>query len=219
MMAKLAVLDPELTASCPRLVAVGSGLDAMVHSLEAFMTTGGHPVVHGIARQAWTLLFRAFPRAVNDAAATDARMDMLLGSYLAGITLMYSGGGIAGALSYPLGAEFDVPHGLAGGLILRGIIAENIAGGYTGFSRLQADVHPEDGALSPAEASRKFLAGFERLIQEIGAPAFMPGAATQADTPYLVTRTLEQRAAVLRNNPVTVDAGLLSRILNGALQA
>jgi alcohol dehydrogenase len=215
---KIAVLDPVLTASCPHWVSVGSGLDAMVHSLEAFMTTRDNPLVHEMAIQAYTLLFRAFPEAINNRAATHARLNMLAGAYLAGIAVMYSGGGIAGALSYPLGGEFGVPHGIAGGILLQHIIKENINAGYDGFAELHLRLFPEDVLMTPRERSKYFLERFCQMLSAIRAPEHLGAyVLRRSDVPSIVEQTIKQRMAVLRNNPTPVNEQLLTRVLQNVI--
>lgn len=216
--AQLAILDPAFTASCPHPVAVGAGLDAMVHSLEAFMTCRSNPIIFELAQQAFTLLFRAFPAALGNPDASEARLEMLIGSYLAGITLRYSGGGIAGALSYPLGGEYHVPHGLAGGVLLKHILRENIEQGYEGFADLHTRLFPEEATAPTTERSRRFLGRFTELLTAIRAPSTLEGFAVSfADIPAVVRQTMEQRAGVLKNNPVPVTEDMLSRILEAVV--
>lgn len=213
--ARMAILDPSFTASCPRQVAVGAGLDAMVHSLEAFMTAQAHPIVFELGQLAWCYLFRAFPEAVNNPKNHEARLQMLLGSFLAGITLAYSGGGIAGALSYPLGAEFGVPHGLAGGLLLQYIVRENLDRGYDGYGDLYSRMFPEESSLPRKERSRRFLERFCEMLSLIGAPESFEGySVRRSDISHIIEQTLEQRTAVLRNNPMPVDQEFLTRVLD-----
>ncbi len=212
---QLAVLDPAFTASCPRRVAVGAGLDAMVHSLEAFMTTRSNPIIFELGQLAWCHLFRAFPDAVNDPEAHEARLQMQIGSFLAGITLAYSGGGIAGALSYPLGGEFAVPHGLAGGLLIRYIISENLKRGYRDYAELYSRMFPEESGLSLDERCKRFHDRFVQMLAAIGAPPDFSGYSVRpSDIPRIIDQTLSQRSAVLKNNPIPVDEQLLTNILD-----
>lgn len=213
---RLAVLDPDLTATCPCTVAVGSGLDAMVHSLEAFMTCGDHPIAHAFAEAALLRLFTAFPAAVNDPDASDARLEMLLAAYFAGITLRYSAGGVAGALSYPLGAEFGVPHGLAGGLLIPAIVRQNIEGGYDGFARMEGRLAFASG--SGSEVSERFIDRVKALFSDIGAPRDLSNYRVRREhVPHLVQQTIAQRSGVLRANPVPADEQYLTAVLESVL--
>src|SRR5690348_1152688 len=110
--ATYAVLDAEWTMSCPTSVAVSSGMDALVHTLESFMTGNANPLTRSFNREAFRLLYTNLPCLVDDPNNKEKRQLLLLGSYLAAIGLFNSGSGIAGALSYPIGVHFKVPHGI-----------------------------------------------------------------------------------------------------------
>lgn len=212
--AQMAFLDSDFLESCPRSVAIASGMDAMVHALEAFMTTRKNPIIWEFAIQSWRLLMTNFRASLEDAANRTAKLNMLLGSYLAGITLMFSGGGIAGALSYPLGVDHKVPHGLAGGVLLEHIIETNLAHGYEGYGLLYDRTY-ERPADSVADKSRSFLARFRELLSSINAPKDLRAfRIPKEDIQRLAALTVEQRSAVLRQNPVACDETLLAAILD-----
>lgn len=213
--ARMAFLDSDFTASCPRNVAISSGLDAMVHALEAYMTTGQNPIIWRISIQAWVTLFKNFKFAINNPGDREARLNMLLGSFLAGITLRYSGGGIAGALSYPLGGEYRVPHGLAGGVFLRHIIEENIYRGYKGYALLYDSIFPGNNLISSGEKAKKLLNDFRELLISIGAVSNLRDYnIPKEDIEKIVATTISQRDTVLQNNPVPVDEKMLTDLVN-----
>jgi alcohol dehydrogenase class IV len=132
----LAVLDSNMTLSCPYEVALSSGLDALVHTFESFACKKSNKVTRMYAKEAFKLLFSNIELALSDKNNDEARENMLLGSYLAGISLFNSGSGPAGALSYPLGVIFKVPHGIAGGFILPYLIEYNVQNGYDEYKEL-----------------------------------------------------------------------------------
>lgn len=209
-----AFIDSDFTASCPKGVAVGAGLDAMVHAFESFMTTEKNPVIWRIAIQSWAILFKSFEKAVNQPHERAARLNMLLGSYLAGITLMYSGGGIAGSLSYPLGAEYGVPHGIAGGVFLKHIIEMNIRSGYRGYNVLYDEMEPNDCMADPSEKSERFFEKVSLLISSIGAPAGLSEyGIKRTDVLNIAKSTIEKRGAVLERNPIRFDKGKITELL------
>lgn len=211
--ASMVFLDADFLSSCPRRVALSSGLDALVHALEAFMTTKNNPIIWEFSVQAWRLLTANFRASLEDAAKREARLNMLLGSYLAGITLMYSGGGIAGALSYPLGVEYRVPHGLAGGVFLEHIIEINAAHGYDNYGILLDGVY-EKAPDSGASKSQSFLVEFRDLLSSIHAPRDLKAyGIPKSDIPRIAELTMEQRSPVLHQNPAPVDARILAGLL------
>jgi len=125
----LAILDPTLTVSCPRSVTLSSGADALVHTLESYGAVQSNIVTRIFAKKAFELIFNNLDKVVNNPEDIEIRANLLLGSYLAGISLMNSGSGPTGALSYILGTHFDVPHGFAGAIFLPHVIEHNVNNG------------------------------------------------------------------------------------------
>jgi alcohol dehydrogenase len=133
---KLCLLDPALTASCPRSVTISSGMDALVHAHESFVSKRATPITRPLSVAAFKLVFNALGDVVNRPEDLELRARVQLGSYLAGIALFNSSAGPAGAMSYPLGVHQRVPHGLAGAVFLPRIIQHNIDHGYAGYREL-----------------------------------------------------------------------------------
>ena len=116
----LAVLDAELTYGLPRGTTAATGIDAMVHAIEAYTTKlQKNPVSDALALAGLKKLHGAIERACTDGRDTDAREDMLLGALLAGQAFANAPVGAVHALAYPLGGVFHVPHGLSNSLMLR----------------------------------------------------------------------------------------------------
>jgi len=137
----LAILDPNLILSCPPKVMLSSALDALVHSVESYGATKSTELSRLFSRRALLHLRYSLPDLKNFEEMKEENQirvasDLQLGAYYAGIALMNSGSGPAGALSYILGTQFNVPHGLAGGVFLPRIIEfnEDVGFRYSDFS-------------------------------------------------------------------------------------
>ena len=122
---RVAVLDPELTVTQPPRVTALTGIDAISHALETFVTSRRNPVSLAFSREAWRLLAGNFGRVLEDPADIDARGSMLLGACFAGLAIENSMLGAAHALANPLTTSFDVPHGQAVGVMLPHVIRFN----------------------------------------------------------------------------------------------
>lgn len=140
--ATYAILDAEWTMSCPHLVAVSSGTDALTHTLESFMCNNANPVTRCFSREAFKLLYEALPSLVDDPDNREMRQQLLYGSYMAGIGLFNSGSGISGAFSYPIGVHFKVPHGIGGAIFLASVVEYNVSKGYSEYAELVDLVEP-----------------------------------------------------------------------------
>lgn len=124
---RIAVLDPALTVSQPPRVTALTGIDAVSHALETFVTSRRNPVSLAFSREAWRLLAGNFIRVLDDPTDIDARGSMLLGASFAGLAIENSMLGAAHALANPLTTHFDVPHGQAVGVMLPHVIRFNAA--------------------------------------------------------------------------------------------
>ena len=123
----VALLDPELTLGLPPAVTAATGIDAMVHAIEAHASASANnnPVSRALARDALRLMGAAIETAVHDGANRAARGDMLLGSMLAGQAFANSPVAAVHALAYPIGGHFHVPHGLSNALVLPHVLRFN----------------------------------------------------------------------------------------------
>lgn len=133
------ILDPELIGTVPGSVAVATGLDAIGHAVESYVTTARNPVSQMYAREAWRLLSRNFPASLRDTAGIDVRGKMQVGAYLAGAAIECSMLGAAHACANPLTARFDITHGIAVAAMLPAVVRFN--------REVVADLYEE---LSPA---------------------------------------------------------------------
>jgi len=127
LFADIALLDPELTLGLPPAVTAATGIDAMVHAIEAHASASANnnPVSRALAREALRLMGGAIERAVGDGADRAARADMLLGSMLAGQAFANAPVAAVHALAYPIGGHFHIPHGLSNALVLAHVLRFN----------------------------------------------------------------------------------------------
>lgn len=121
----IAILDPTLTRSQPPRVTALTGIDALTHALESFVTTKRNAMSDCYAREAWTLLAQGFPRVIENPDDMQARSHMQLGAAFAGMAIEASMLGAAHALANPLTAFLDVPHGQAVGIMMPHVLRFN----------------------------------------------------------------------------------------------
>ena len=133
---KYAILDPELTLSCPKAPTISAGIDSMVHATEAFVAKKSNPMAKMFAKEGFSLVFENLTSLVDDLGNIDLREKVMYGAFLSAIALMNSGTGPAAAMSYPLGVHFGVPHGIGGGIFLPHVIQHNIDAGFFDYAEL-----------------------------------------------------------------------------------
>jgi len=122
---RVALLDPELTMTQPTRVTALTGIDAISHALESYVTRRRNPLSICYSRQAWQLLSHGFPVVLDDPQNVEARGQMQLGAFFAGLAIETSMLGAAHALANPLTAQFNVTHGQAVGLMLPHVVRFN----------------------------------------------------------------------------------------------
>ena len=199
---RLALLDPLMTISCPRSVTVSAGIDAIVHTIESYAAKRTNPMTRMFAREAFQLLFSGLPAVVADPDNVELRAKVQRGAFCAGIGLMNSGAGPAGALSYPLGVHFKVPHGLAGGVFISRVARFNAERGFTDYADLYDLIEGADKSLSPEEKSVKFCDELDKLLKELEVPdTLSPFGVQESDLPNLAQQTMLLIGA-LDQNPV-----------------
>jgi alcohol dehydrogenase len=160
---RIAILDPDLTATCPPKVAAATGIDAISHAVETAGSTARTDVSRGFSKQAWQLLDSSFPASLV-AGDASARSRMLLGAHLAGCAIENSMLGAAHATANPLAAKFDVVHGVAVGLMLPHVIRFNARGGSNPY----ADLGLEADALAARIEAHLAAAGLPGRLSDAG---------------------------------------------------
>ncbi len=154
----VALLDAELTLSLPPAVTAATGVDAMVHAIEAY--TSKHkknPISDALARQALELLGRNIRKVCDDGRDLTARGEMLMGSLLAGMAFANAPVAAVHALAYPLGGHFHVPHGLSNALMLPSVLQFNLSHAAALYGELAPIVMPGRSFAKPADAFVDFM--------------------------------------------------------------
>lgn len=203
----VALLDPELTYGLPPHITAATGIDAMVHAIEAYASANpnNNPVSRLLATQALTLMGRSILRAVHDGTDVQARSDMLLGSMLAGQAFANSPVAAVHALAYPLGGHFHIPHGLSNALVLPHVLRFNIVVAPQPYAELAPFAFPE---LSALEGQARAAAFCDRLVELSAACGLQPNLRAMGIAedmlPKLASDAMNQTRLLVNNpRPVT----------------
>ena len=144
LIADMALLDANLTLGLPRHITAETGIDAMVHAIEAYTSKRlKNPISDMHAIKALQLINGALPKALNDGADQAARSDMLLGACLAGQAFANAPVAAVHALAYPLGARYHLAHGLTNALVLLKVLEFNLSHASSLYAELFAALEPE----------------------------------------------------------------------------
>jgi alcohol dehydrogenase class IV len=207
----VAILDATLTLGLPPRVTAMTGIDAMVHAIEAYTSRHRKNVLSDtLAVRALRLLSDHIRTAVADGANLTARRAMLQGSMLAGMAFANAPVAAVHALAYPLGGRFHVPHGLSNALVLPPVLEFNLSAAEALYAEL-APALLQDGRPACRDASaRSFLDAMTALTVDLGLErALRDVGVTEADLPALAADALQVQR-LLVNNPrdVTYDDAL-----------
>ena len=134
---RIAVIDPLLTVTLPPRVTAFSGMDALTHAIEAYTSVNANDWTDLYATHAIVYISRSLRTATYKGENLEARYEMAMGSLYAGIALANAGVTAVHALAYPLGGEFNVPHGIANGLLLPYVMEYNVMGDIQKFAHVR----------------------------------------------------------------------------------
>ncbi len=123
LLADVAIVDPALTISLPPKITAATGVDALTHAVESYISKNASPVSDALALQAIRLISNSIRTAVANGQDKQARTDMSYGSYLAGIAFFNAGVAGVHALAYPLGGQFHIAHGDSNAVLLPYVMA------------------------------------------------------------------------------------------------
>ncbi len=211
---RVAILDPDLTLSMPAGVTAASGIDALSHAVESYVTTRRNPVSQMFSRRAWRLLASSFPAVIAEPDHLPARGAMLLGAHLAGAAIENSMLGAAHALANPLTAHYGITHGLAIGIMLPHVIRYNAETVGSAYGRLAADIGLCD--VEDPEAGDLLAGTIEQFVADTGSPAGLD----EFDVPPSQLTMLAAEAAEQwtgKFNPRPVDVRSLEELYRCAL--
>jgi alcohol dehydrogenase len=215
--ADLAVLDPTLTTGLPASITAATGIDAMVHAIEAY--TGKlkkNPISDGLAREALRLLAGSLAQACSNGKDLSARNNMLIGAMLAGQAFANSPVGAVHALAYPIGGIFHVPHGLSNALMLSPVIRFNMEAAAPLYAELAQIVMPEVSGTDEARALR-FVEFLDRLSDQVGVARRLTQVGVQAGDVTRLAENAMLQQRLLVNNPREVTFGDALRLYSEAL--
>ena len=166
--ADLVILDAQLTVGLPPKVTAATGIDAMVHAIEAYTSRlKKNPLSDMLALQALRLLSQNLLVACEDGANLDARQAMLLGAMLAGQAFSNAPVAAVHALAYPIGGIFHVPHGLSNALVLPHVLRYNVSHAAHLYAEMAAIVAPEATGSTEAR-SHALIEAMEAMAQRVG---------------------------------------------------
>lgn len=202
LLADVAIVDPELTISLPSKVTAATGVDALTHAIEAYVSINANEVTDGLALQAIRLISSSIRTAVHDGDNKQARSDMSYGSYLAGLAFFNAGVAGVHALAYPLGGQYHIAHGDSNAVLLPYVM------GYIRKSceKRMKDILDAMGIssmyLSQEEASYKCVDALQQLVKDVNIPSTFKGFNIQESALEQLTDDATKQTRILARSPM-----------------
>lgn len=218
LLADYAILDAQLTLGLPRGVTAATGIDAMVHAIEAYTSVRKkNPVSDLLAREALRLLAANLQRACDHPGEIAAREAMLLGAHLAGIA--FANAPVAGvhALAYPLGGHFHIPHGVSNALMLTHVLGHNMHAAMPLYAELGSLLDPGLEPLGMQGQAQGFVEAMAGLCRDAGVPRRLSEVGIGAEHLDLLAREAMKQERLLVNNPCPIGEADARRLYEAAL--
>lgn len=206
---KFAVLDPELTTGLPQKITSTTGLDALTHAVEAYIGKSNVPSTRDYAEKATKLIFENLETCYNDGKNVEARGQMLLASFYAGMAFTRAYVGYVHAIAHNLGGMYGIPHGLANAVILPHMLDEYGSAIYPQLAKL-ADIVGIQGQ-TVEEKAKGFIAEIKAMNERMAIPTGFEQIKDE-DIPTIVERAMKE-AHPLYPTPVIFDADRLTQIV------
>ncbi len=206
-----AVLDAELTVGLPKHVTAATGVDAMVHAIEAYTSRLRKNVIADcLARQALELLGANIRVVCDSPDDRAARSNMLLGSMLAGMAFTNAPVAAVHALAYPLGGHFHVPHGLSNAMVLPFVLDFNMDAAHEHYAEIAHYVFPELADRPAHERAEGMATGFAELVPALGMESRLHEVGVAEGDLTMLAEDAMKQTRLLVNNPreVTYDDAL-----------
>ena len=208
MVARVAIVDPELTLSCPAALTAHSGMDALTQAIECYVSRAAHPVSDALALTAARALFHHLLPAVKDGGSPEHREAMAFGSMTCGLAFANASLGAVHGLAHPMGALLGLPHGLICAALLAPVIEFNYPACAEKMDVLARDLGLDSGCDLPAAV--------RRLADEVGVPSSL--AERGLTESRIADIVADCRSGSMSNNPREATDEDLAAILRKLTQ-
>ncbi|MGC1329760.1 iron-containing alcohol dehydrogenase [Pseudomonas sp.] len=212
----VALVSPQMTLTCPRSVTAASGVDALVHAIESYISVNASPITDSLALGAIKLIVRALPKAYANPANLQAREDMATASLMAGMAFGNAGVGAVHALAYPLGGQFNIAHGVSNALLLPYVMAWNKLACLERFRDIAVAMGLQVAQLSDQDAADAAVQAMVQLCAAVEIPKGMRSFGVPEEAIPEMAREASAIDRLMRNNPRKLSARDIEQIYRSA---
>ncbi len=218
----VAINDPVLMLGMPTSLTAATGMDALTHAVEAYVSTDATPITNACAEKAIRLIAKYLRTAVTQGSNVEAREGMCYAQYLAGMAFNNAGLGYVHAMAHQLGGMYDLPHGECNAILLPHVAQYNLCANYRKFAKLAFLLGRDTHGLSMEEAAESCIGAIKELSAYVGIPQNLRTLAKRYgkdfdinDIPIMVQNA--QKDACALTNPRTLTAEDIAQLYHAAL--
>jgi len=184
---KLAIVDPYLTLSMPREITVNSGVDALTHCIESFLSRRAKTISKFYSLKGMELIFKNLPKSAGNPANLSARSSVSMGSLLGGMAISLAGAGLVHTLAHILGVLKGVPHGLANGVFLVPVLR------LYGLS-IEEELKEIGRSIGVEGSYKEVIEALEEFLTFLGIPRDLKSVGVErSDIPFFIEKCMEKR--------------------------
>lgn len=212
----VAIVAPEMTLTMPPSVTAASGIDALVHAIEAYISVNASPITDALALGAMKMIAVNLPKAYSNPNHIEARENMATGSLMAGMAFGNAGVGAVHALAYPLGGRYHIAHGVSNALLLPFVMEWNKISCLERFRDIAIALGEKIEGLSDAEAADRAVAAMRRLCEEVNIPKGLHAFGIPESAIPEMAEDASKIERLLKNNPRQLSKMDIEKIYQSA---
>ncbi|OLO38022.1 alcohol dehydrogenase [Alkalihalophilus pseudofirmus] len=212
----VAIVAPEMTLTMPKSVTAASGIDALVHAIEAYISVNASPITDALALGAMKLIAKNLPKAYANPNHLKAREYMATGSLMAGMAFGNAGVAAVHALAYPLGGRFNIAHGISNALLLPYVMEWNKISTVERFRDIAEALGEKVTGLTDFEAADRAVEAMRRLCDEVDIPKGMRSFNIPEEAIPSMAEDASKIDRLLKNNPRVFSVDEIEQIYRAA---
>jgi alcohol dehydrogenase len=212
----VAIVSPEMTLTMPKSVTAASGVDALVHAIEAYISINASPITDALALGAMKMIAKNLPKAYANPNHLEARENMATASLMAGMAFGNAGVGAVHALAYPLGGRYHIPHGVSNALLLPFVMEWNKIACPERFRDIAEALGENTHGRSDTEAASIAVQAMRRLCEDVHIPKGLSSFNIPENDIRGMAEDASQITRLLKNNPRVLSTDDIEEIYQSA---
>lgn len=212
----VALVSPQMTLTCPPHVTAASGVDALAHAIEAYLSLNASAITDSLAIGAIKLIVKALPKAFANPAHLQAREDMATASLMAGMAFGNAGVGAVHAMAYPLGGRFHMSHGVSNALLLPYVMTWNKMACVERMQDIAEAMGVQTAHLSASEAADRAVEAMAALCTAVEIPSGLRSFGVPEDAIPAMAVEAAGIERLMRNNPRRLSPADIEKIYRAA---